>query len=135
MTAAQTRNIYTCTGSCAAGSLLSDTPFTLTNTDITGTVLGTYQSFSVSSLSASGTTATATTSAPHGFANGASITIAGAVPNLFNGTYTIATTGLTTFTYTLPSSPDTNHAYVTQPGYALVPGTDLLRVTGASPAA
>src|SRR4029077_20484502 len=26
LTAAQTRNIYTCTGSCTAGSLLSDTP-------------------------------------------------------------------------------------------------------------
>src|SRR5205823_5897448 len=64
---AQTRNIYTCTGACTGGSLLSDTPFTLTNLDITGTLLGTYQSFSVSSLTASGTTATATTAGPHGF--------------------------------------------------------------------
>ena len=55
----------------------------------TGTLLGTYAAFSVTSLTASGTTATATTSAPHGFATGNVVTIVGAVPNLFNGPYSI----------------------------------------------
>ena len=131
----QVRNIYTCTGACTTGSLLSDTPFAITNTDITGTLLGTYQAFTVTSLTASGTTATATTSLPHGFITGNQVTIAGAVPNLFNGVYsvTVPTGSLNTFTYTLTSAPDTTHAYVTQAGYALVPGTDLVTVTGASP--
>ncbi|HTM61379.1 MAG TPA: hypothetical protein VL199_13565, partial [Burkholderiales bacterium] len=83
-TTAQTRNIYTCTGACTSGSLLSDTPFNLANTDITGTLLGTYQAFTVSSLTASGTAATATTSLPHGFITGQTVTIAGAIPALFN---------------------------------------------------
>lgn len=138
-TSAQTRKIYTCTGACAGGSLLSDTPFALANVDITGTLLGTYQAFNVTSLSASGTTATATTSLPHGFVTGNQITIAGAVPNLFNGTYSITVpalpAGLTTFTYTLSSAPDTTHAYVMQPGYILVPGQDLVTVASASPSA
>src|SRR5207248_11514723 len=136
-TAAQTRKIYTCTGACAAGSLLSDTSFVLTNADITGTLLGTYQSFGVTSLVASGTTATATTSLPHGFVTGNQVTIAGAVPNLFNGTYsiTVPTLSLNTFTYTLVSAPDTTHAYVTQPGYILTPGVDFVTVASASPGA
>lgn len=35
-----TRNVYTCTGTCAAGSLLSATPFATSNTDINGGSLG-----------------------------------------------------------------------------------------------
>jgi len=134
-TAAQTRNIYTCTGGCTSGSLLSGTPFATSNADITGTLLGTYQSFSVASLVASGTTATATTTLPHGFTTGQSVTIAGAIPNLFNGTYTITVPllSLNTFTYTLSSAPDTTHAYATQPGFNLVPGVDKVTVTGATP--
>jgi len=140
------RNIYTCTGACAtsvaAGTpyAVSGTPFNVANVNVTGTLLGTYQAFNVTSLTASGTTATASTSPlPHGFVTGNSVTIAGAVPNLFNGAFTITVpalpAGLTTFTYTLASGPDTTHAYVTQPGYALVPGTDLVTVSSASPSA
>lgn len=137
----QVRNIYTCTGICTSGSLLSDTPFATTNLDITGTALGTYATTSVTSLSAAyvapNWVVTATTSTPHGFADQSSVIIAGAVPNLFNGTYTVTVpTGSTnTFTYNLPSgvTPDANHAYVTLPGYSLVPGTDLVSVTTATP--
>lgn len=35
------RKVFTCTGSCAAGSLLSGTPFSTANTSITDTLLGT----------------------------------------------------------------------------------------------
>ncbi|HLX79849.1 MAG TPA: hypothetical protein VKS43_04625 [Burkholderiales bacterium] len=135
-TAAQTRNLYTCTGSCAAGSTLSSYLFNTSNSDITAALLGTFQAISVSSLSASGTTATAVTSAAHGFSVGNVVTIAGAVPNLFNGNYTIVTVpNATSFTYTLSSAPDTTHAYVTLPGYTLVPATDLVTVSGATPTA
>lgn len=39
-TSQSARNIYTCTGSCAAGSLLSSTPFQTTNTAVTNAMLG-----------------------------------------------------------------------------------------------
>jgi Tfp pilus tip-associated adhesin PilY1 len=129
------RNIYTCTGSCAAGSSLSSFLFNDANTDITASLLRTYQLFTVNLLTASGTTATATTSAAHGFAVNDVVTIAGAVPNLFNGNFTITAVTTYTFTFTLSSTPDVTHAYVTQPSYTLVPGTDLVTVASATPTA
>lgn len=44
-------------------------------------------------------TATVTTAAAHGLPNGASVTIAGAAPAGYNGTWVITSTGATTFTY------------------------------------
>ena len=54
---------------------------------------------SISSISRSGTTATATTTTSHGFATGVSVTIEGSANNDLNGSYTITSTGSTTFTY------------------------------------
>ena len=51
-----------------------------------------------------GTTSAIATSVAHGFATGDSITISGASPTAFNGTYTIAVTDANTFTYTLVSA-------------------------------
>lgn len=80
---------------------------------------------SISSITSSGTTATVTTSAAHGYSTSDSITILGAVPNLqnanavsvfglgspfgtslnsYNGTFTITVTSTTTFTYTMNNS-------------------------------
>jgi len=39
-TSQASRNIYTCTGSCTGGSLLSSTPFNISNTSITNALLG-----------------------------------------------------------------------------------------------
>ena len=61
---------------------------------------------SVSSLTSSGTTATAT-SAAHGFASGDAVLIEGASPTEYNGTYTITVTGTNTFTYTFAGSATT----------------------------
>jgi type IV pilus assembly protein PilY1 len=113
-TTAQTRNIYTCTGTCAAGSSLSSFPFNDANTNITAATLGTFQTLSVTSLSASGTTATGVTSSAHGFSTGDVVTISGASPNLYNGNFAIVSVPTTTsFTYTLSSAPVTNVAYAT----------------------
>jgi Tfp pilus tip-associated adhesin PilY1 len=49
------------------------------------------------------TTASAT-SVAHGFTTGDSISISGATPSAFNGTYTIVVTGLNTFSYTIGSA-------------------------------
>lgn len=64
-------------------------------------------SSSVSSLTRSGATVTATTANNHGLASGASVTISGAVETGYNGTYTITVTGLDTFTYTITTTPST----------------------------
>jgi hypothetical protein len=50
-------------------------------------------------------TATVTTSSPHNLVTGNTITVAGATPSQFNGTYRITVTGASTFTYTMASAP------------------------------
>lgn len=50
-------------------------------------------------------TVSVTTVAAHRLVNGASITISGANPAGYNGTYTVAVTGANTFTYSLSGNP------------------------------
>jgi len=54
----------------------------------------------VTSVTASGTTATLTTSAPHGLTGTAEVLIAGASPSSYNGYYYATVTGASTLTYT-----------------------------------
>lgn len=63
----------------------------------------------LSSLAWATNVVTATTSAPHGFTNGDTIelTIAGAAPTGYNGTFPCTITGATTFTYPLATNPGT----------------------------
>jgi hypothetical protein len=65
------------------------------NYQVSGTTLK-----SISSISRSGTLATATTTTNHNFVTGRSVVIEGSANNDLNGTYTITSTGNTTFTYT-----------------------------------
>lgn len=76
---------------------------TLTYTIATGLTL----TITGASYNSDGPLVNATTSAPHGYANGVTVpvTIAGAVPNGYNGNYTATVTGPDTFTYPLVSSP------------------------------
>jgi hypothetical protein len=63
---------------------------------------------SVTSITRLGSTATATTSVPHGFTTGMTVSMAGASQSAYNGNKTITVTGPNTFTYTVsgtPSSP------------------------------
>ncbi len=62
---------------------------------------------SVTLLTRSGTTATATTSAPHNLLTGAIVTIAGADQTDYNGSFTVTVTGPSTFTYTVANAPAT----------------------------
>lgn len=50
-------------------------------------------------------TATLTTASPHNLITGNTVTISGATPSQFNGTYRITVTGASTFTYTMVSAP------------------------------
>lgn len=59
----------------------------------------------ISSITRVGTTATLTTAANHGLTTGNTVSIWGASPSQYNGTYVITVTGVTTFTYTMASDP------------------------------
>jgi hypothetical protein len=50
-------------------------------------------------------TVTVTTAAAHGLVSGASVTISGASPTAYNGTFPITVTGATTFTYAVVADP------------------------------
>jgi len=137
-----TRKLYTCisgaaNGLCAVGDQLSATPFTTAN--ITPADLGSYTTYSVASLSASGTTATATLGAatvpsPAWSLGAQTVIVAGAEPEQYNGSYSVNVTSLApvTFTYTLASAPDVTKARMTATNHQLLTG-DIIWVTGVSP--
>ena len=64
----------------------------------------------ISNLTSSGTTCTLTTSAAHGLVTGNQVTITGASPAAYNGTFRITVTSGTIFTYTALSAPATSPA-------------------------
>jgi hypothetical protein len=66
-----------------------------------------YLTKNVSSITRSLTTATVTTAIAHNFSSGDSITIIGASPAGYNGTFIVTVTGGTTFTYTVPNTLST----------------------------
>ena len=67
----------------------------------------------LSSITHSSTTATATTSSAHGLSSGAVVKIYGAAPDDYVGDYAITVTGASTFTYTMQTTPASN---ATTPG-------------------
>lgn len=119
------RKIYTCLGTCLTeakktADISLESARTLTNADNTnifyaGNALVTAAlpvpsstPKSVSSLTRSGNTATATTSTAHGYSTGDSVTIAGATPTDYNGTKTVTVTDSTHFTFSLTETPATS---------------------------
>jgi type IV pilus assembly protein PilY1 len=132
------RQVYTCvsgSGLCAAGSLLSASPFTVGNANVTGADLGTYSKKLVvgitSALAGTTPTATATVTA-HGWSTNDVVKIDGASPNTYNQTAAITVVDANTFTYVLPSLPAANVARAVGTSHNLVSG-DLVDVTGATP--
>lgn len=59
----------------------------------------------ISTITRVSTLATLTTSTDHGLSTGAFVTVSGALPVEFNGTYEIIVTGVNTFTYVMASAP------------------------------
>ncbi len=57
-------------------------------------------------------TATMTTATPHGLITGNTITVVGALPAAYNGTFVVTVTGASTLTYTMLSDPGGNAAPV-----------------------
>jgi len=69
----------------------------------------------ISSITRGGTgnlTATLTTASAHSLVTGNTITVAGAIPAEFNGTFRITVTGGTTLTYTMATAPSGNASTV-----------------------
>lgn len=59
----------------------------------------------ISSITRSGTTATVTTATAHGRTTGNTVSVWGALPSQYNGTYVITVLTANTFTYTMASDP------------------------------
>lgn len=66
----------------------------------------------ISSITRVSTVATLTTASAHGLATGMQVTVSGASPAPYNGTYTIIVTGATTFTYVMASDPGSSASVV-----------------------
>lgn len=96
---------------------------TATATQITDIDYPGYHTYSAT-LTSSSTTATATVAAGHGLSVNDSVTIAGATPSAYNGTYTVKTVpSSTTFTYTFAGGTSPATGTITAVGGAVtVPG-------------
>jgi type IV pilus assembly protein PilY1 len=122
------RKVYTCLGTCLATGAstsektLSNNPMTTSNSEVTTALVapaGSATMVSPNGLVRVGNTVTATTTAAHGFSDGATVTIAGATPSDYNGAKVIAYDPAfpTRFTFTLNEVPaTTDTATVTKPG-------------------
>jgi Tfp pilus tip-associated adhesin PilY1 len=115
------RNLYTCTGSCTTNSLLSATPFSTSNTDITDGDLGLSSAFTPTLITLSGSTATVTTALAHGLSNGTTVNVSGATQSAYNGAFAISNVTANTFDYTVvvtPVTPDTGSTITANGGGA-----------------
>lgn len=94
----------------------------------TRTELTRLAEISIFSITHATTTATLKTTAAHGLTTGDSVTVYGALPAPYNGTYTITVTGTDTFTYAMASDPLAN---ATQVGHLIGPGAVPSDFTGS----
>lgn len=77
-------------------------------------LLTTGASQMIDTITSVGTTATVTTEAAHGYTNGNIVSITGASPAAYNGTYTITVTSTTKFTYVLAKAQTITTAITSQ---------------------
>lgn len=88
-----------------------------------------FVGMTISSITFSGTTATVTTSTNHGLSTGNLVTVQGASPRDYNvNSASITVTGLTTFTYTMSTTPTTNASTVGD--YSYTPSTPSFTLLG-----
>ena len=78
------------------------------HTGMTATLISTGIYQLISTITSTSTTATVTTSAAHGYSNGNVVSITGAAPSGYNGTFTITSTGTNTFTYVMDQAVATS---------------------------
>jgi len=90
---------------------------------VTSTVGGKPFNSAVTSISRSGSTATVTTTAPHGMATNDYAWIKGATEPEYNGTFQITVTGASTFTYTVSGTPSTPAGGTKTVTFVVISGT------------
>lgn len=108
------RNVYThCPGggSCSNDLTAPANAFATSNVSIDAGTFGTLSYVGIANITrsiiSSTSTATVTTSGNHGFNTGDSITITGATPTAYNGTFTITVTATNKFTFPVVEYPPT----------------------------
>lgn len=124
-----TRSLYTCTGTCASGDTLSGFPFAKSNASLTDASFGLSPAKTVTSLTRSGSTVTATVTA-HGLSTGQTTQISGAAQSDYNGSFPVTVLDANTFTYTIsvsPASPATGTITATLPATAPVAISSITR--------
>ena len=90
-------------------------PVMIYDGSIWASVATTSTAQTISTITRGGTgnlTATLTTASAHGLVTGNRVTVSGATPSQFNGTYAITVTGVSTFTYTMATAPANNATVV-----------------------
>lgn len=114
------RRLYTdCPSGSGCVSNLSDASnaFATSNANITAAMFGTGLNLPVSSITRSGSVATATTSGNHGLLVGNTVTVTGAVPNDYNGLVTVtAIPASNQFRYAVQEYPPVTATVVTSSG-------------------
>lgn len=94
-----------------------------------GYIYTTVSPATISSITRVGTLATLTTATAHGLGTGMQVTVSGALPAQYNGTFTITVTSATTFTYVMGSDPGASAAppgsYVIASGFAQITDADF----------
>ncbi len=108
------------------------------DTPATGTIImaNAQSALSVSSITRSSSTATATTAFNHGYATGDVVFITGASQSEYNGQFTITVTGATTFTYTVsgaPATPATGTIFTNGSHTGNAPYAQIVTWSGSSP--
>ena len=94
-------------------TVLNATQFTyVTNTAPATNATANGTSYAITSITNTGTGALVTTAAAHNLYTGNIITVAGATPSAYNGTYAITRQSATTFTYALTTNPGGNATVV-----------------------
>lgn len=83
----------------------------------------------ISTITRVGTLATLTTASAHGLSTGMQITVSGATPAQYNGTYSVTVTGASTLTYVMASDPGSSAApvgsYVIASAFARIADADF----------
>lgn len=124
-----TRNLYTCTGTCASGNALSSFPFAKSNASLTDASFGLISAKTITSLTRSGSTVTASVTA-HGLSTGQTTQISGATQSEYNGSFPVSVVNANTFTYTItvsPTSPATGTITATLPATSPIAISSITR--------
>jgi hypothetical protein len=97
-------------GATSGGNFSLTAPFVVGYYDLYGAVAqteGGQSALAITSITRASSTATATTTAPHGLSTGDVVVVSGATETEYNGNFVVTVTGASAFTYTVSGTPTT----------------------------